>query len=104
MKIRIGSYTKAITKAGENESDITRQAKDYATTKGRAVLVKKIHDGRFQAFEKRENARGIAHPEDYEFLPSGRRAKKRPVKVKGGAVYFLDKAAGVGEYEVNPLI
>ena len=44
----------------------------------------------WQVWMRRANARGVSYPGDYEFLPTGRRAKKR--KAGAGRLFICEAA------------
>ena len=97
LKIRIGGFSKPVTKANADRAAVIVAATTWATEHNAIVLVKRDWLGRWQGWAKRATARGVAHPGDYEFLPTGRRAKKRAVRADGGIVYVADTAAPSGE-------
>ena len=99
--IRLGGFSKPVTKAAQDRAAVIVAATDWATNRNAVVLVKRDHLGRWQAWAKRATARGAAHPGDYELLPTGRRAKKRAVATPGGRVYVADTAGVSGECQVE---
>lgn len=88
MRIKTGSYSRAVTKAQDDKQAVVGQCREIAASKGLVILVKQDYLGRWQGWCKRHNARGASHPGDYQFLPTGRRAKKRDAKTPGGRVYL----------------
>jgi len=91
MRIKTGSYSRAVTKAQDDKQAVVDQCREIAATKGLVILVKQNYGwqgGGWQGWCKRHNARGASHPGDYQFLPTGRRAKKRDAKTPGGRVYL----------------
>ena len=97
MRIRTGGYSRAVTKAQDDKQAVVDQCREIAASKGLVILVKQNYGwqgGRWQGWCKRHNARGASHPGDYQFLPTGRRAKKRDAKVPGGRGYVSLELTG----------
>jgi hypothetical protein len=97
--MRIGGYSKPLRSAATRDEAIAL-AISVAQAEHADILVKPIGEhGRWAGFRRRANARGANHPNDYEYLPTDRRAKKRRVFRHGGRVFVTDHQ-GVGEAEV----
>ena len=104
MRIKTGSYSRAVTKAQDDKQDVVGQCREIAASKGLVILVKQDYVGRWQGWCKRHNARGASHPGDYQFLPTGRRAKKRDANLPGGRVYLsLGRNTNKNGMQVEPV-
>lgn len=96
--IRIGNFTRQVTKAHESKDGVIAQCLAIAEAKGLVILVKRDFAGRWQGFCNRRNARGAAGMDvDYRYFPAGRLAVKSDIVTDGGAVYVADTSAGSGE-------
>jgi hypothetical protein len=69
-----GSFTKPVGKVRPTIELAIESAGERCCKSDR--LVRRIGGG-YQVWARRANARGVGFPGDYEFLPTGRRAKKR---------------------------
>ena len=98
--MKIGGYSKPLRSTATRDEAIAL-AVSVAQAEHADILVKPVGEhGRWAGFRRRANARGASHRNDYEFLPTGRRAKKRRVTRRGGRVLVTDHR-GVGEAEVE---
>lgn len=96
--IRIGNFTRQVTKAGKNKAAVIAQCIAIAEAKGLVILVKRDFAGRWQGYCNRRNARGMAGMEtDYRWFRTGRLAVKSDTVTDGGLVYFADTNAASGE-------
>lgn len=104
--IKIGSYTKPVTKANHDKASVIADAKATAEAKNLIILVKRDYAGRWQAWAKRRNPRGEhVAPHEYEDIPGhDRRARKIDMRHDGGIVYVADTRAGRGEVEAEIVI
>ena len=101
MKINIGGYTRQVTRAAGDRETVVEQCRQIASKNNLVILVKRDCVGRWQGFAKRHNARGARFPQDYDFLPTGRRARRIDHKVPGGCVYVADTSNGCGSVRVQ---
>ena len=103
--VKIGSYTRQVTRAMKGLNEAIEAASRVAVSQSLDVLVKQDYAGRWQAFARRNTARGAAHEGDYDFNPAtGRTAKRRDTKVTGGKLCLLAAAmehVQVGQQIVN---
>ena len=101
-RMRIGGYSKSLRlRSCATSEEAVAKAMQVARAEHADILVKPVGEhGRWHGFRRRANARGANHPGDYEFLPTGRRAKKRRVIRRGGRVLVTDHR-GVGEADVE---
>ena len=105
--IKLGSYTKQITKASTDKDAVIAQCVSVARARSLMIVVKRDHLGRWQGFCSRRNpigARGWAAGE-YEVIPgAGRRSRRVDNQVDGGRVYLADTSEGCGPIEAAVLL
>jgi hypothetical protein len=102
--IRIGRFTKQVTKAAADKAVAIKQAKAAATEHGWTVLVKLVYDGRWQGFALRNTARGGSHTEDYRYGTGVGRHANKSTNVGEARVYVADTAAVSGEVVVETVL
>ena len=100
--IRLGSYTKQVTKASIDKGHVIAQCVAVAKKHSLLIVVKRDHAGRWQGFCSRRNpngARGWVSAE-YENVPNaGRRARRIDNRANVGKVYVADTMAAAGPVE-----
>jgi len=94
--IHLGGYTLPVTRASHDLVSILDQCCAVAGELGRVIAVSRDWRNRWQGWSKRDTARGALSAEDYEWTPSGRRAKRIDVTCTGGRVYLADTRDGSG--------
>lgn len=99
--IRIGRFTKQVTKANADQAAVIEQAKAAVSQHGWTVLVKLVYDGKWQGFALRNTARGGNHTEDYRYAAGVGRHANKTTNIGEARVYVADTHAGSGEVEVT---
>lgn len=95
--IKIGNFTRQVTKASDDKQAVVAQSKAIAADEGLVVLVKRDYAGRWQGFAQRS---GGSPAYDFD-LAFGRRARRDDVRVNEGIVYIADTSAASGPVEVE---
>lgn len=105
--IKLGSYTKQVTKASADKDAVTAQCVAIAQARSLQILVKQDYTGRWQGFCSRRNPSGATGWAKGEYViepGAGRRARRMDNQVEGGRVYLAETANAAGPAEATIIL